>query len=196
MRLCCARNRACASTAIFPHRSFSGSCANVRRGGRGKTCFWPCADRHHRLVSDLPTDRRTVFATDHTNACRTLLYDLRKLHWDEELCRWWQVPRDALAEIRASDACFGETTLDGKLSRAVPIRGVMGDFHAAMFAQQCLTVGSAKVTFGTGSSVLMNAGSASPRGLQAPRSVALAWVRGELCLPTRWKASSRALPRR
>lgn len=120
-----------------------------------------------------------VFATDHTNACRTLLYDLRKLHWDEELCRWWQVPCDALAEIRASDACFGETTLQGKLARAVPIRGVMGDSHAAMFAQQCVTVGSAKVTFGTGSSVLMNAGSAPPRGLQAAVST-LAWVRGDV----------------
>jgi glycerol kinase len=54
----------------------------------------------------------------------------------------------------------------------------MGDSHAAMFAQQCVTVGSAKVTFGTGSSVLMNAGSAPARGLQAAVST-LAWVRGE-----------------
>lgn len=119
-----------------------------------------------------------VFATDHTNACRTLLYNLRKLQWDEELCRWWEVPRNALAEIRASDASFGETTLDGKLARAIPIRGVMGDSHAAMFAQQCVTVGSAKVTFGTGSSVLMNAGGAPPRGLEAAVST-LAWVQGD-----------------
>jgi len=118
-----------------------------------------------------------VFATDATNASRTLLYDIRKLRWDEELCEWWQVPRAALAEVRASDADFGATTLGGQLDRAVPIRGVMGDSHAAMFAQQCLSVGSAKVTFGTGSSVLMNAGDTPPSALRAAVST-LAWVRG------------------
>ena len=120
----------------------------------------------------------SVFATDHTNASRTLLYDIRNLSWDEELCDWWQVPRAALAEVRSSDACFGETTLDGQLKRSVPIRGVMGDSHAAMFAQQCLTVGSAKVTFGTGSSVLVNAGCAPPRGLRSAVST-LAWVQSD-----------------
>jgi glycerol kinase len=119
----------------------------------------------------------SVFATDPTNASRTLLYDIPNLRWDEELCEWWQVPRAALAEVRASDASFGETTLGGQIEQAVPIRGVMGDSHAAMFAQQCLSVGSAKVTFGTGSSVLMNAGGAPPRGLHAAVST-LAWVRG------------------
>jgi glycerol kinase len=118
-----------------------------------------------------------VFATDHTNASRTLLYDIGKLRWDEELCDWWQVPWAALAAVRSSDAHFGETTLDGQLDRAAPIRGVMGDSHGAMFAQQCVTQGSAKVTFGTGSSVLMNAGSTPPRGLRATVST-LAWVRG------------------
>jgi glycerol kinase len=119
----------------------------------------------------------SVFATDHTNACRTLLYDIRRLCWDDQLCDWWQVPREALAEVRASDACFGETTLDGQLARSVPIRGVMGDSHAAMFAQQCIAAGSAKVTFGTGSSVLMNAGGTPPTGLSAAVGT-LAWVRG------------------
>jgi glycerol kinase len=118
-----------------------------------------------------------VFATDHTNASRTLLYDIRRLCWDDELCDWWQAPRHALADVRASDAYFGETTLGGQLDRAVPIRGVLGDSHAAMFAQQCLAVGSAKVTFGTGSSVLMNAGGVPPEGLRAAVST-LAWVRG------------------
>jgi glycerol kinase len=111
--------------------------------------------------------RGTVFATDATNACRTLLYDIDHLSWGEELCRWWQVPRSALAE----------TDLEGRLTRPVPIRGVMGDSQAAMFAQQCLKVGSAKVTFGTGSSVLLNAGRQRPQSLDSTVAT-LAWVRG------------------
>lgn len=118
-----------------------------------------------------------VFATDATNACRTLLYDIHRLSWSEELCRYWQVPRSALAEVRASDAQFGETNLGDRLPRAVPIRGVMGDSQAAMFAQNCLAVGSAKVTLGTGSSVLLNAGHQRPADLESTIAT-LAWVRG------------------
>ena len=117
-----------------------------------------------------------VFATDPTNACRTLLYDIAQLRWDDELCAWWQVPREALANVRSSDAHFGDTTLSGQLPQPVPIRGVMGDSQAALFAHRCLDAGSAKVTFGTGSSVLFNAGQDLPavgRGTVAT----LAWVR-------------------
>lgn len=117
----------------------------------------------------------TVFATDPTNASRTLLYDIGALRWDEELCSWWQVPPRALAEVRPSSAHFGDTTLHGQLGRAVPIRGVMGDSQASLFAHRCLEAGSAKVTFGTGSSVLLNVGQARP--LQSQGAVAtLAWV--------------------
>jgi glycerol kinase len=123
----------------------------------------------HRLTDG------AVFATDHTNASRTLLYDIRKLRWDEELCDWWEVPRGCLAQVRPSDATFGETTLGGCLRQPVPIRGVMGDSQAALFAHRCFESGSAKVTFGTGSSVLLNVGANLPTGLKG--SVAsLAWV--------------------
>jgi len=117
-----------------------------------------------------------VFATDATNASRTLLYDIGQLRWDDELCGWWQVPRQALAEVRASDAHFGDTTLGGLLPQPVPIQGVMGDSQAALFGHRCLDVGTAKVTFGTGSSVLFNAG----HDLPAPARGAVAtvaWVR-------------------
>jgi glycerol kinase len=116
-----------------------------------------------------------VFATDTTNASRTLLYDIGRLRWDEELCRWWDVPPAALPEVRESSARFGETTLDGALPRPLPICGVMGDSQASLFAQRCFQPGSAKVTFGTGSSVLLNIGSKlrlSERGVVT----ALAWV--------------------
>jgi glycerol kinase len=99
-----------------------------------------------------------VFATDHTNACRTLLYDLTTLDWSEELCALFGIPRHALPEVRESAAQFGVTDCDGVLDRPLPISGIMGDSQAALFAQRCFTPGSTKVTFGTGSSVLLNVG--------------------------------------
>lgn len=116
-----------------------------------------------------------VFATDATNASRTLLYDIGRLRWDEELCALWEVPPAALAEVRESAARFGETTLEGALSHPLPIVGVMGDSQASLFAQRCFDPGSAKVTFGTGSSVLLNIG---PKLLLSKSGVVttLAWV--------------------
>ena len=99
-----------------------------------------------------------VFATDHTNACRTLLYDINTLNWSDELCELFGVPRATLAEVRESAATFGETDCEGILPASVPIVGVMGDSQAALFAQRCYRPGGAKVTFGTGSSVLLNVG--------------------------------------
>jgi glycerol kinase len=118
-----------------------------------------------------------VFATDHTNASRTLLYDIRRQKWDPELCAWWQVPMGALPLILPCDARFGVTTLGGLLGRAVPIHGVMGDSQASMFAHRCFEPGSAKVTFGSGSSVLLNIGDTPKSPDKAVTS--LAWVQGK-----------------
>jgi glycerol kinase len=123
----------------------------------------------HRLTGG------AIFATDHTNACRTLVFDIVRLDWSQELCDWWQVPRRALPEVRASSERFGTTTVAGILPQPVPICGVMGDSQASLFAHRCFEPGTAKVTFGSGSSVLLNVGSAIPR--TASGSVAtLAWV--------------------
>jgi glycerol kinase len=119
--------------------------------------------------------RGEVFATDHTNASRTLLYDIHRREWDHELCSWWQVPRDALADVRDCDAQFGSTTLEGLLPRAVPICGVMGDSQAALFAHRCFETGSAKATFGSGCSVLLNVGATIPPS-RSGAVTALAWV--------------------
>lgn len=116
-----------------------------------------------------------VFATDPTNASRTLLFDLERLGWDEELCQWWEVPRRALPEIRDCTSRFGETTLEGALASPLPICGVMGDSQAALLAQGCVRPGAAKVTFGTGSSLLLNLGS-EPRRSEGGLATALAWV--------------------
>ncbi len=99
------------------------------------------------------------FATDHTNAARTLLYDIGALAWDEGLCELFGVPQHALPEVRESSAHFGESDLEGLLPRPLPICGVMGDSQAALFAQRSFERGSAKVTFGTGSSLLLTLGS-------------------------------------
>jgi glycerol kinase len=123
----------------------------------------------HRLTGG------AVFATDFTNASRTLLFDIGALRWDEELCALFNVPPAALPEVRESPAHFGETDADGILPRQVPIAGVMGDSQASLFAQRCYRAGTAKATFGTGTSVLLNIG-----GDFKPASVgavtALAWV--------------------
>ncbi len=115
------------------------------------------------------------FATDQSNASRTLLFDIGQLAWDAELCDLFGVPLAALPKVQDSNAQFGETDFAGLLPRPLPIFGVMGDSQAALFAQRCYTPGSAKVTFGTGSSVLLNIGGKmaySGNGLVT----AVAWV--------------------
>jgi len=118
--------------------------------------------------------RGTVHATDHSNASRTLVYDIHTQAWNSELCALFGIPPCALPEIRESADVFGETDAEGRLPAPVPICGVMGDSQAALFAQRCFTPGSAKVTLGTGSSVLVNIGAAPRRG---PRGIAttMAW---------------------
>ena len=120
-----------------------------------------------------------VFTTDHTNACRTLLYDIGALRWDDRLCDLFEVPGGALPEVRESASCFGETDLEGALDHPLPIAGVMGDSQASLFAQRCFHSGAIKVTFGTGSSVLLNIGQRL-RYTDSGAVSTLAWVyRGE-----------------
>lgn len=116
-----------------------------------------------------------VFATDSTNASRTLLYNIHSLQWDEELCSFWQVPITALPEVRESSAFFGETDFAGVIGKSLPIVGIIGDSQAALFAQHCLAPGDAKATLGTGSSVLLNIGS-TPRFSSKGVLTSLAWV--------------------
>ena len=118
---------------------------------------------------------RRVFACDSTNASRTLLFDIHQLSWDAELARLFGVPLSALPEVRPSNAHFGETDFEGLFSTPLPICGVMGDSQAALFSERCFSPGSAKVTFGTGSSILLNIG-AKPRIAQGGMVTALGWV--------------------
>ena len=99
-----------------------------------------------------------VFATDYSNASRTQLFNLRTLSWDSEICGWFGINPDFLPEVRFSDSLFGETDFEGLLPHPVPIHGVLGDSHGALFGQGCLSPGMVKATYGTGSSVMMHIG--------------------------------------
>lgn len=113
------------------------------------------------------TGARTL-ATDPTNASRTLLFDLGARRWDDELCALFGVQASWLAEVRGSTADFGRTDPARTGGRALPIRGVAGDQQAALFGQGCFDPGTLKVTYGTGSFVLLNTGAErrdSPGGL-------------------------------
>src|SRR5213592_4323162 len=108
-----------------------------------------------------------TFATDHTNASRTMLYDIDARAWSPELLRLFKVPAHALAEIRASSGAFG-TCRGEHLGTELPITGVAGDQQAALFGQGCWQPGKAKNTYGTGAFLLLNTGKRranSKRGL-------------------------------
>jgi len=100
------------------------------------------------------------FATDYTNASRTLLFDIEKLAWSEELCDMLGVDAGCLPEPCPSAHEFGRTTLFGG---DVPVAGVAGDQQAALYGQACQEPGLGKNTYGTGSFVLENAGGDRPR---------------------------------
>lgn len=98
-----------------------------------------------------------VFATDVSNASRTLLFNIHTMDWDEELLALFTVPRSMLPEVRPSSWLFGYTATE-VLGCKLPIAGVAGDQQAALFGQGCYAVGEAKNTYGTGGFLLMNIG--------------------------------------
>lgn len=97
------------------------------------------------------------FVTDHTNASRTLLFNIHELDWDEELLELFEVPRSILPQVQASASHFGNCHRE-VFGREIPILGVAGDQQAALFGQNCLSPGMGKNTYGTGCFLLMNTG--------------------------------------
>lgn len=96
-----------------------------------------------------------VFATDHSNASRTQLFNTRNLHWDEELCALFGVPSTALPDVRASDSRFGDVAENvTALPAGTPILAMMGDSHAALYGHGVRVPGLVKATYGTGSSLM------------------------------------------
>lgn len=98
------------------------------------------------------------FRTDYSNASRTQMFNISELKWDKQVCGLFGIPMSALPEVTDSDGDYGITDFDGYLDHEIPIRGVLGDSHGALFGQGCVETGMIKSTYGTGSSIMMNIG--------------------------------------
>ncbi len=99
-----------------------------------------------------------VHATDFTNASRTMLFNIKKLEWDEKILETLKIPKSILPEVKNSSEIFGYTNLSGKNLFKIPIAGVAGDQQSALFGQTCFYPGESKNTYGTGCFLLMNTG--------------------------------------
>ena len=99
----------------------------------------------------------TVHATDYTNASRTMLFDIHKLAWDDDLCEMLGIPKSMLPEVKPSSGLFGHVS-SYVMTHRPPITGVAGDQQASLFGHCCFEPGSVKNTYGTGCFLLMNTG--------------------------------------
>lgn len=111
--------------------------------------------------------------TDVTNASRTLLYNIRKLDWDDHMMQVLDVPRAMLPEVKSSSEVYAHTA-DDLFETSIPIAGIAGDQQAALFGQTCFQKGMAKNTYGTGCFMLMNTGS-EPIASKAGLLTTVAW---------------------
>jgi len=114
-----------------------------------------------------------TFATDFTNASRTMLLDIERNAWDGELLEHFELSSDNLPEIKNSDAEFTETAV---LGRTIPVRAVLGDQQASLFGHECWEQGTGKCTFGTGAFLLVNCGEVRPSSQSGLLST-IAWQR-------------------
>jgi glycerol kinase len=168
---------------VWQDRRTAGRCDELREQGseelvRERTGLvidpYFSATKIEWLLGNVEDARRAVFgtidswllfkltgrhATDYTNASRTMLFDIRRLAWDGELCAMLGVDPARLPEPLPSAHAYGVTS---EFGGEVPVAGIAGDQQAALFGQACHTPGSAKNTYGTGSFVLLHAGGEAP----------------------------------
>jgi glycerol kinase len=144
-----------------------------RRAGRGELA---AGTVDSWLVARLTGGR--VHASDHTNASRTLLYDLRERDWHPELLRIFGVPRELLPSIVPSSALVGECEAS-HFGLPLPIAGLAGDQQAALFGQGCCDEGLAKNTYGTGAFLLVHRGEQVPEPPDGVLATAACGPRGE-----------------
>jgi glycerol kinase len=128
------------------------------------------------LVACLTGGRALV--TDHTNASRTLLYDLDRRAWDPELLELFGIPAGMLPAVVPSSGVVGETEA-GHFGASFPIAGIAGDQQAALFGQGCCAPGTAKNTYGTGAFLLVHAGDRRPHPAAGLLATAACGPRGE-----------------
>jgi len=115
-----------------------------------------------------------VHITDYSNACRTMLFNIHSLQWDQELLSALNIPEAVLPRVMPSSQVYGETAAGLLGDSRVPLSAVAGDQQAALFGQACYEPGMAKNTYGTGSFVLLNTGS-SPVPSQRGLVTTIAW---------------------
>lgn len=114
------------------------------------------------------------FKTEYSNASRTQLFNINKLTWDAKICELFHVNPECLPTVCDSNTRFGETKFAGYFNHPIAIHGVMGDSHGALYGQGCHKSGMVKVTYGTGSSIMMNIGE-TPVVSQNGLVTSLAW---------------------
>ncbi|MDO4901084.1 glycerol kinase [Actinomyces sp.] len=117
---------------------------------------------------------QAAYVMEAGNASRTLLLDLATLDWSPAMCELFGIDRAVLPDVVASNADFGATAGLDFLPDGVPIVGVLGDSHAALFGHGCRTTAEGKATYGTGSSVMIPSG--TDRGIRRGVSTTLAWL--------------------
>ena len=102
--------------------------------------------------------RGKVHVTDYSNASRTMIYNIKDLKWDEKMLQELNIPKSMLPEVKQSSEVYGTTDIQTFGGANIPIAGIAGDQHAALFGQTCFKAGMAKNTYGTGCFMLMNTG--------------------------------------
>ena len=120
----------------------------------------------------------TLHATDVTNASRSMLYNIDTLEWDADLLSALDIPSAILPAVQPSSGVFGYTGGNLFGGQAIPIAGIAGDQHAALFGQACFEPGMAKNTYGTGSFILINSGAERVRSQHGLLSI-IAWGIGD-----------------
>ncbi len=116
-----------------------------------------------------------AFVTDYSNASRTMIYNIKDLDWDRNLCQNFRIPMSMLPEVKPSSYVYGHYQMEG---RSIPIAGVAGDQQAALFGQQCIQPGMAKNTYGTGCFMLMQTGE-NPSKSENGLLTTIAWGKDE-----------------
>lgn len=149
-------------TGLIPDAYFSGTklawilehVEGAREGAQAGDLLFGTVDTW--LIWNLTRGR--VFVTDYTNASRTMLFDIHRLEWDDEILHKLRIPKCMLPQVKPSSCVYGvsdETVIGGE----IPIAGSAGDQQAALFGQCCFEKGEVKNTYGTGCFLLMNTGS-------------------------------------
>ncbi len=121
--------------------------------------------------------KHALHVTDVTNASRTMLFDIHTLQWDDDLLEALDIPRSMLPEVRSSSEIYGPTVTTVFASK-IPLAGIAGDQHAALFGQMCTKSGMVKNTYGTGCFLVMNTG-AKPIESKNNLVTTLAWKIGD-----------------